>query len=561
MANSYENTIMPEKPEEQLKPDAIPVDDKGQPLPDPTESLSDYIEPKGVEALKKAYSEVEVDETVRETMEPPQRTSFLRKHKPGKRGYDYYGTPAGSVPNDSNGVKPSPLSELFSEAEALEPDFNIDKIKEHVLNSNEELGVVETPKLDRNGKISGNPFEDESKKDKDDFLKREEVVKDPNAPKFLDAYKESTNTRVIYQSDAQGDAGVSQTRQTEDAGQIFAEHSHVTKAKKKISKREEKKAIRAAIRAEKKKAKERRKAEKAARKAAKKRGGKPADTSVTSPDEIMKLQTEKLSTEKAVQPANPEKEPHKAEVKPAAEKTDKEKDEAQKQIDEANRRREEAQKEAILAAQEAERLLKEEKEALAEQEKEKQEAIRLLNEEKAAVKKAVEEAKAAREEAEKLRAELESMKTAAAQALRQKQEAEEAAKLIKEEKEKTEKETRKTESKSKAEKQKNDSTKEKEKPAGKSSDEASEKPKAEKETSKAKNEKETQPSKGRQSAGKKMQDVYSNTPTMEIIKRRIAEMEAQLSPKDAVPENETAADPSMVINKDAIVSRSKEKKG
>lgn len=563
MANSYENTIMPKKPEEKLEPDAIPVDDKGQPLPDPTESLSNYIAPKGVEALRKAYSEVEVDETVRETMEPPQRTSFLRKHKPGKRGYDYYGTPAGSVPNDSNGMKPSPLSELFSEAEALEPDFDIDKIKEHVLSQDEQNGqpvVVETPKQDKNGKSI------ENKTDKDDFLKREEVVKDPNAPKFLDLYKDSTNTRVIYQSDSVDGADAARTKKLGESGQIFAEHSQVTKAKKRISRREEKKAIRAAIKAEKKKAKERKKAEKAARKAAKKRGGKPAEASVTSPDEIMKLQAEKekqrinaqKEAEKAAQAANAEKERAKSE----AEKAEMEKAEAQKQLDEANRRREEAQKEAQLAAQEAEKRLKEEKEALAKQEQEKKEAIRQLNEEKAAAQKAVEEAKAAREEAEKLRAELESMKAAAAQALRQKQEAEEAAELARAQAEKTAEAQSSTEST--AAKAVTENTREKtakNAPAEpRAKEQTAEKPKAEKEPSRARTEKENQPARSRQSSGKKMQDVYSSNPTMEIIKRRIAEMEAQLSPKD-VESAGGPVDPSMRINKDAIVSRSKEKKG
>ncbi|MCQ2479254.1 MAG: hypothetical protein MJ120_01340 [Clostridia bacterium] len=259
MANSYENTKMPEKPEVKIKPDAIPVDDKGQPLPDPTENLSNYIAPKGVEELKKSYSEIEVDEDVRETMEPPQRTNFLRKHKPGKRGYEYYGTPSGSIPNDNNGMKPSPLSQLFSEAEALEPDFEINDIRNHVL-SNEpvpgsEFVVVETPKLERT-----DVKEDATQEDKKE-LRRTEVKKDPNAPKFLELYKESTNTKVIYQYDeAEMEEGFS--KPLTDAEALFADNSKAVKPKN-ISKKEKKKAIKA----EKRKARERKKAEKAARKA------------------------------------------------------------------------------------------------------------------------------------------------------------------------------------------------------------------------------------------------------------------------------------------------------
>ena len=107
-------------PEQPQSPEAIPVDDKGQPLPDPSETLSGYIVPSEFDSLKKSFAQAEEDEDIKDTMEPPQRTNFFRKHKPGSRGYDYYGTPAGSIPNDSNGLEPSPLTKLFSEAEPFE---------------------------------------------------------------------------------------------------------------------------------------------------------------------------------------------------------------------------------------------------------------------------------------------------------------------------------------------------------------------------------------------------------------------------------------------------------
>ena len=120
MADGFDKPIMPPKEDKKKLPEAIPVDDKGQPLPDPSENLSGYIVTSGVEHLKKTFASVETDDDVRETMEPPQQTGFFKKHRSGARGYDYYGTPAGSIPKDANGVEPSPLSKLFSEAEVLE---------------------------------------------------------------------------------------------------------------------------------------------------------------------------------------------------------------------------------------------------------------------------------------------------------------------------------------------------------------------------------------------------------------------------------------------------------
>lgn len=566
MANSYENTKMPEKKIEQIKPDAIPVDDKGQPLPDPTENLSSYLAPKGVEELKKAYSEVEVDEDVRKTMEPPQKSGFLRKHRAGKRGYGYYGygTPTGKVPNDSNGLKPSPLSELFSEAEALEPDFDLDKIREHVLQQPQEgsqFTVVETPKLDPSLVKNADSSDGKS----GEILKRPEVVKDPNAPKFLDMYKESTNTRVIYQSDSSENGAVQNTNVSDDAKEIFAEHSQVTKAKKKLNKREEKKAIKAAIKTEKKKAKERRKAEKAARKAAKK-AAKKGLPSVTPPEDIIKLINENSdkseeNNQKIEQAVNDEKEIKAAQAE--ALKAAEEKAEAEKQLEIANRQKEEAELEAQRAAQEAEKRIQEEKDALLKQQEEtkaaqeeKEQALLKLDEEKAAAQQAAEEAKSAREEAERLKAELEAMKEAAAQALAQKQEAEEAARIAREEKlneemqaiEENKKKKAAEDAEKRAQKKKRDEAQQAEiEKIRKERDEAIAKAKAEKEAAvekarekkeaeiaKAKAEKNAAIEKAKQSSNKKESDgASSKAPsTMEVIKRRIAEMEAQLSSND-----------------------------
>lgn len=291
MANSYENTKMPEKPEIIVKPDAIPVDDKGQPLPDPTEDLSSYLAPKGIEELRKAYSAAEEDEDVKETMEPPQRANLMRRFKGSRKGYDFYGTPARNIPNDNNGIEISPLTELFSEAEALESDFDIDKIKQHVLSKEpvpgSEFQVVETPKLSRREADAALQSAD-SKKDSDELLRRKEVIKDPNAPRFLDMYKESTNTKVIYQLNDDGTQS-HKNDSVSDNVEVLAEHSRVSKAKKRISKKENKKAVKAQIKAEKAAAK--------ARTKAKRKGG--GNKKTTSPEEIIKLRTEAVAEAKA----------------------------------------------------------------------------------------------------------------------------------------------------------------------------------------------------------------------------------------------------------------------
>lgn len=278
MASSYENTKMPERPEMEIKPDAIPVDDKGQPLPDPTENLSSYLAPKGIEELRKAYSDVEEDEDVKETMEPPQRANLMRRFKGSKKGYDFYGTPAKSIPNDNNGTAPSPLTELFSEAEALEPNFDIDKIKEHVLQKelapDDDFQVVETPKLNRQQAEEALQNAIGKNKKPDDLLRRTEVVKDPNAPKFLEMYKESTNTKVIYQFNEDGTHS-GKASSSDDAETVFSENSREAKAKKRFSLRESKRAS---------------KAQKKAEKLRSKRGGEAKE--ITSPEEIASLRAE-----------------------------------------------------------------------------------------------------------------------------------------------------------------------------------------------------------------------------------------------------------------------------
>ena len=285
MANSYENTKMPERPEITLKPDAIPVDDKGQPLPDPTENLSSYLAPKGIEELRKAYSDVEEDEDVKETMEPPQRANLMRRFRGSKKGYDFYGTPAKSIPNDNNGTKPSPLTELFSEAEALEPNFDIDKIKEHVLQKelapDSGFQVVETPKLNRQQTEDALQNAIGSNKNPDELLKRTEVVKDPNAPKFLEMYKESTNTKVIYQFNEDGTHS-GKALSSDGAEAVFTESAREAKAKKRLKKKESKKAAKAQKKAEKKRLKH---------------GGKEKD--ITSPEEIASLRAQKAKAAQA----------------------------------------------------------------------------------------------------------------------------------------------------------------------------------------------------------------------------------------------------------------------
>ena len=79
MADGFDKPIMPKKEDKKSSPEAIPVDDKGQPLPDPSENLSGYIVTTGVENLKNTFASVEVDDGVRETMEPPQQMGFIKR--------------------------------------------------------------------------------------------------------------------------------------------------------------------------------------------------------------------------------------------------------------------------------------------------------------------------------------------------------------------------------------------------------------------------------------------------------------------------------------------------
>ena len=206
MADSYENTIMPERPDDTPQPDIIPVDDKGQPLPDPSEFLGSYVKTKNFNDLKNAYGAAEEDESVKETVEPAQPTGIFRKHRPGKRGYDYYGTPAKSIPNDSNGLSESPLANHFSAAEAIDPEFIEDENGEAVPFEAEEpvvnMSTVMTPqqKSFQTAEEEIDGYNQMIQGRNDEIFKRVDVKKDKDAPSFLDMYKDSTNTNVIYQA-------------------------------------------------------------------------------------------------------------------------------------------------------------------------------------------------------------------------------------------------------------------------------------------------------------------------------------------------------------------------
>ncbi len=266
MADGLDKPIMPKEEKKNL-PEAIPVDDKGQPLPDPSENLSGYIVTSGVEHLKKTFASVETDDTVRETMEPPQQTNFFKKHRSGSRGYDYYGIPAGSIPKDANGIEPSPLSKLFAEAEVLEDDSQdvqpqpAAPIKQ---------GKIETPKQrTMPTEVSDDPKDIFEKagyhvlEDTVNAFKLAEARKDTDTPRLRDMYK--TNTKVIFQSDADAQANGNKLDieiPVEQATDVFTEPSQLTKVKTEITKKE----LKAKIRLEKQKAKIRRKNEKALRK-------------------------------------------------------------------------------------------------------------------------------------------------------------------------------------------------------------------------------------------------------------------------------------------------------
>ena len=488
-------------PEQPQNPEAIPVDDKGQPLPDPSETLSGYIVPGEFDSLKKSFAQAEEDEDIKDTMEPPQRTNFFRKHKPGSRGYDYYGTPAGSIPNDSNGLEPSPLTKLFSEAEPFEfvPDEDEELPPELPEEPIFESKPIETPKQtskDINSVSDARELFAQAGYrvvDDDPVFTKKEIKRDENAPRLRDLYK--TNTKVIFEAGQNGE-NIAEKVSTassisESTAELFKENAKISRTKKRLQKKQERKALRAQIKLEKKKARLQKKADKAAQKAklkaekqkVKNKAVGAVDTAVGTQDILgnAKQKRDEAAAEKAklqkqealaaAKKAKEEKERAQKEAADAAQKAKEEKERAQKEaadaaqkakedaqraIDEANRQKEEAQRAAKLAAKQAAEKLLEERErnrrqaqdAESERVKSEQQALEAkqkLEEEKAKAQKAAEEAKKALEEAEKIKAELSAMKEAAAAALMQKQEAEEAAKKAREEKAKLDEEAKKRE--------------------------------------------------------------------------------------------------------------------
>ncbi len=488
-------------PEQPQSPEAIPVDDKGQPLPDPSETLSGYIVPGELDSLKKSFAQAEEDEDIKDTMEPPQRTNFFRKHKPGSRGYDYYGTPAGSIPNDSNGLEPSPLTKLFSEAEPFEfvPDEDEELPPELPEEPIFESKPIETPKQtskDINSVSDARELFAQAGYrvvDDDPVFTKKEIKRDENAPRLRDLYK--TNTKVIFEAGQNGE-NIAEKVSTassisESTAELFKENAKISRTKKRLQKKQERKALRAQIKLEKKKARLQKKADKAAQKAklkaekqkVKNKAVGAVDTAVGTQDILgnAKQKRDEAAAEKAklqkqealaaAKKAKEEKERAQKEAADAAQKAKEEKERAQKEaadaaqkakedaqraIDEANRQKEEAQRAAKLAAKQAAEKLLEERErnrrqaqdAESERVKSEQQALEAkqkLEEEKAKAQKAAEEAKKALEEAEKIKAELSAMKEAAAAALMQKQEAEEAAKKAREEKAKLDEEAKKRE--------------------------------------------------------------------------------------------------------------------
>lgn len=470
-------------PEQPQSPEAIPVDDKGQPLPDPSETLSGYIVPGEFDSLKKSFAQAEEDEDIKDTMEPPQRTNFFRKHKPGSRGYDYYGTPAGSIPNDSNGLEPSPLTKLFSEAEPFEfvPDEDEELPPELPEEPIFESKPIETPKQtskDINSVSDARELFAQAGYrvvDDDPVFTKKEIKRDENAPRLRDLYK--TNTKVIFEAGQNGE-NIAEKVSTassisESTAELFKENAKISRTKKRLQKKQERKALRAQIKLEKKKARLQKKADKAAQKArlkaekqkAKNKAVGAVDTAVGNQDILGSAKQKrdeaaaekaKLQKQEALAAAKKAKEEKERAQKEAADAAQKAKEDAQRAIDEANRQKEEAQRAAKLAAKQAAEKLLEERErnrrqaqdAESERVKSEQQALEAkqkLEEEKAKAQKAAEEAKKALEEAEKIKAELSAMKEAAAAALMQKQEAEEAAKKAREEKAKLDEEAKKRE--------------------------------------------------------------------------------------------------------------------
>lgn len=511
MADAPEKSKLNTEPEQPDLPGLIPVDDKGQPLPDPTEALSNYVTSKGLDSLKKSFSSAEEDDDIKDTIEPPQHTNFFRKHKPGSRGYDYYGTPSGSVPNDIKTSEPSPLTKLFSEAEpldiVLDPDEELPP--EPIAPINEEIKTVKTPEQVQEEKPGINDPKDlfarAGYETVDDVFTKSEVKLADDAPRLRDLYK--TNTKVIYQSEQESQNGSSPSvLQIDETTKLFKEHADVSKAKKRIQKRLERKAVRAQIKLEKQKARARKKAEKAARKAqlkaekekAKKQTEKELKKIAADKSKAQKQQAKEAAQralaqkEKAEQEAKAaqqnalalkeqaQKEAEAAEkeriealkaaekakkeaaeaqriAKEAAEKAQKEKEEANKLIETANRQKEEAQLAAKKAAEEAEQRIAQEKENIRRRiEQEKEQADREgaeLEAQRQTTRRAMQEAQDAIAEAEKAKAQLQAIKEETARAAAQKQEAERAVKAAKEEKAKLEAEAAKRAAHEKAQQQ------------------------------------------------------------------------------------------------------------
>lgn len=416
-------------PEQPQSPEAIPVDDKGQPLPDPSETLSGYIVPGEFDSLKKSFAQAEEDEDIKDTMEPPQRTNFFRKHKPGSRGYDYYGAPAGSIPNDSNGLEPSPLTKLFSEAEPFEfvPDEDEELPPELPEEPIFESRPIETPKQtskDINSVSDARELFAQAGYrvvDDDPVFTKKEIKRDENAPRLRDLYK--TNTKVIFEAGQNGENIAKKINTasniSESTAELFKENAKISRTKKRLQKKQERKALRAQIKLEKKKARLQKKADKAAQKAklkaekqkAKSKAVGAVDTAVGNQDILgsAKQKRDEAAAEKAKL--------QKQEALAAAKKAKEEKERAQKEAADAAQKakeeKERAQKEAADAAQKA----KEEKERA---QKEAADAAQKAKEEKErAQKEAADAAQKAKEDAQR----------AIDEANRQKEEAQRAAKL------------------------------------------------------------------------------------------------------------------------------------
>ena len=431
MADGFDKPIMPKKEGKQKSPEAIPVDDKGQPLPDPSESLSGYIVTTGVENLKNTFASVEVDEGVRETMEPPQQMGFIKRHLAANRGYSYYGTPASSIPKDANGVEPSPLSRLFSEAEVLnEEDANNPP---EVVAAPIKQGKIATPKqsLQKNDDIATarSVFEKAGYHVLDDIsdsFNLPDARKDSNTPRLRDMYQ--TNTKVIYQSEADTLANGNKTEEVsaESTG-LFTEPTKLSRAKRKIEEKQKKKEIKAQIRLEKQKAKARKKAEKEIRKAQLK-AEKLIAKEMTEKEKAKLAKLEKIITDLSGKGATPKSQKDLI----SAQEAKIQQKQAQAAVEEAQAQKKKAEQEAKLAAEKAQ----------AEKAKAEQEAKLAAEKAQAEKAKAEQEAKLAAEKAQKEKEEAElavlqaqqakaDAETVAKEAFKKaKEQSEEAARLI-----------------------------------------------------------------------------------------------------------------------------------